>query len=252
MAAIRRLRDILNRLKFVEVCVHGELNTLAACDNPRAMCTFNHNGYTWPLPQSCLVALEHILYEPKTGTDTSKGVFTVCASYRADSDGDGGRLALRPKVEVAAFGEYSDMRDTAVTLLQELGFLGKYRFVNYIQHARGNAWDPNVVSDILKPETVTFIEDIPHYRWDANHVSKVYCGHTELITVAEHTVESDKLLRAFLTFDEGRLSNHLYAQFGKERVDNDLFEFMRARSRSAGCSGSMSIVLSPLLDRVGL
>lgn len=249
---IHLLRKFLDKLNFIELFTQNKLGILTICDDPKAMCTFNYGGYVWPLPQSSIIWLEHELF---TNPDLA-GIYTVCTTYKNDpnyskkkSDNILEADVVVPNFEFVTFGEYSEIILLVVNLLQELGFLEKYTFVNYNQLVKRHG-STNLSIDVLAPtKGVTFVEHVPNQKWGMKYTSKVYIYQTEILSFSEHLKDSNDLLETFFTLDNGHLSEYLYAQFSKERVDKELFNFINTRGKTVvSCSINIPNLMNVMFD----
>lgn len=237
---IHRLREFCDKLNFIELFTQNKLGILTVCDDPKAMCTFNYGGYVWPLPQSNIIWLEHELL---TNQDLT-GIYSICTMYKNDPDYTKKNIEnvfeadiVTPKFEFVTFGQYSDIIATIVNLLRELGFLEKYVFTNYNHIAKRRGSKELTIDDLAPSKQVTFVEYIPIKKWGMKYTTKVYIQQKEILVLSEHLTESNELLETFLTLDDGHLSNYLYAQFSKERVDDELFKFINTRGKpTVSCS----------------
>lgn len=249
---IHLLRQFLDKMNFIELFTQNKLSILTVCDDPKSMCTFNYGGYVWPLPQSSIIWLE---YELLTNQDLV-GIYTLCTTYKNDSNYTRKQSenifeadVVTPKFEFVTFGDYSDINTMVVNLLQELGFLDKYTFVNYNKIAKRRGSTDLSVQDIVPTKVVTFVDYIPEQKWGMKYTSKVYILQTEVMTFSEHLKDSNELLETFLTLDNGHLAEYLYAQFSKERVDDELFKFINTRGRSViSCSIDVLNLMNVMYD----
>jgi len=245
---IHLLRQFLDKLNFIELFTQNMLSILTVCDDPKTMCTFNYGGYVWPLPQSSIIWLE---YELLKNPDFN-GIYTVCTTYKNDpnytkkiSENIFEADIVTPKFEFLTFGQYSDIILIITNLLQELGFLDKYTFVNYNQIAKRRGSSDLDIDDVAPTKVVTVVEHVPVQKWGMKYISKVYILQKEIMTFAEHLTNSNELLETFLTLDDGHLSEYLYAQFSKERVDNELFKFINTRGKTTvSCSIDIPILMN--------
>lgn len=237
---IHLLRQFLDKLNFIELFTQNKLSILTICDDPKTMCTFNYGGYVWPLPQSSIIWLE---YELLKHPDLS-GIYTACTTYKNDpnytkkqSENVFEADIVTPKFEFVTFGEYTDIHVLVINLLQEIGFLEKYTFVNYNQIAKRIGSQDLTIEEFAPTNVVTFVQYIPVQKWGMKYTSKVYIQKKEIMSFSEHLSDSNELLETFLTLDNGHLSDYLYAQFSKERVDDELFKFINTRGKTTvSCS----------------
>ena len=131
-----------------------------------------------------------------------------------------------------------------INLLHELGFRSTFNFINYNQIAKRRGSRDISINDVPSDKIVNFVEYYPTQKWGMKYTSKVIILQTEVITFSEHLTDSNELLETFLTIDNGNLSEYLYSQFSKERVDEELYKFIKTRQKSVvSCSINISNLL---------
>ena len=236
---VNKLRSFFREEKgFIEVHEQHRLSILAACEDPTTISTYSYGGQVWPLPQTSQMWLE---YELLKNPDLP-GLFCVSTSYRNEPNPIPGRHDLIfPMVEFELPGTMSDLLLLERELLEYLGFGDKYCFPlgNYTDVAEKYG-----VKELdAEHETrlwvdmgpVFFLEKFPQYTspfWNmkkngefANKIDVILFG-METIGSAERSTNPDEMRELFHTISNGMYADILFAQFGKDRVEAELEEFL--------------------------
>jgi aspartyl/asparaginyl-tRNA synthetase len=234
-----KLRKFFQEEKgFLEVHTQSRLSILAACEDPRTIATFSYAGNTWPLPQTGQMWLEHELLK----NPDCKGMFCMSTSFRNEPNPIPGRHDLIfPMFEFETHGGLEALKDLEAELLEFLGFGDRGRFPGGIYWEVAGEYGV----EELKPEhearlyqdygSVFFLEKFPIFTspfWNmaktkdyAHKVDVILCG-IETIGSAERSCDVSSMREAFHTISGGMYADILYAQFGKERVENELDDFL--------------------------
>ncbi|OGN05111.1 MAG: transposase [Candidatus Yanofskybacteria bacterium RIFCSPHIGHO2_01_FULL_44_17] len=240
---------------FIEVPVQHRLSILAACEDPRTIGTFNYTGELWPLPQTGQMWLE---YELLTKPD-SPGYYCISTSYRNEPNPVAGRHNLIfPMFEFETKGGLANLLELERSLLKFIGFdpenLG-FATVRYELIARMY----NVKELTAEHENRLYKEDytgpaffLTHFPvhtspfWNmkkvgniANKVDVILHG-IETIGSAERSTDLQEMRESFHTISDGMYADILYAQFGKERVEQELESFL-AHEFFPRCGGGIGI-----------
>lgn len=235
---VQRLRSFCIERGFLEVHTQSNLSILAACEDPTTIATFNYSGNLWPMPQTGQMWLEYELL--KNGYP---GVFCVSTSFRNEPNPIPGRHDLIfPMFEFEFKGDMVDLVDFERDLLSWLGFdRGSFQRDTYRKvchcldvteiddRAEQNIWD--------KYGPVFFLTDFPVWTspfWNmkrhflgqtANKVDVILYG-VETIGSAERSTDIEEMRESFHSISGGKYADTLYAQFGRERVEAELEEFL--------------------------
>ena len=223
---------------FTEVPTQSRLSILAACEDPNTIAQFNFDGIDYPLPQTGQMWLEHELL---TNPDT-EGFFCVSTSYRNEPNPiDGRHKKIFPMFEFETKGNMADMRNLEHQLLMYLGFKEGVD-VTY------DSMSKEYRTDILEAEheelmhkdkgDVIFLSKFPkrtHPFWNMkqndsnkdlfNKIDVILHGQ-ETIGSAERSCDKEEMRWNFLNQTDGRYAILLCNKFGKERVMNELEEFL--------------------------
>jgi aspartyl/asparaginyl-tRNA synthetase len=225
---------------FLEVHTQNRLSILAACEDPFNVATYNYAGQVWPLPQTGQMWLEHeLLSSPE-----SKGFFCVSTSYRQEPNAIPGRHdIIFPMFEFEMPGTIDDLKQMEYQLCNYLGFDSptEKTYSEWQQHfglsadTEMEAEHENAMFDLFGS---TMITDFPEFtspfwnmsRNDGGETSKkidVILGGMETIGSAERSTDVEQMRDTFHTITEGAYANLLFDLFGKERVVNELEEFLK-------------------------
>lgn len=268
---VNKLRKFFSEVKgFREVHTQNKLSILAACEDPKTIATYNYNGQVWPLPQTGQMWLEHYLLEHPE----ENGFFCVSTSFRNEPNPVPGRHdKIFPMFEFELKGGMDELRKLEQELLEYLGF----------PKGEGNVYPSGNYDDVcsgygvleLEHEheeqlekdhgPVFFLENFPERtspfwnmklqenRTHSNKIDVILHG-IETIGSAERSTSPEEMRDKFNTISDGGYANILFAQFGKDRVEGELDEFLKKDffPRSGGGIGMTRMIramkLSNLLD----
>jgi aspartyl/asparaginyl-tRNA synthetase len=263
-----RLRQFFLSKKYVEVHTQNRLSILAACEDPSTISIYNYAASHWPLPQTGQMWLEYeLLKDPKP-----PGYFCVSTSYRNEPEPIPGRHEIIfPMFEFELKGDFGEMQKMENELLSFLGYTanesGKYPEANYEDIAKKLN-----VSEITSKEEMSlykdgkmpvfFLKNFPEYTspfWNmkrhdndktkAKKVDIILSG-METIGSAERCCDKDAMRHRFNTISGGKYAKLLYNQFGRERVDREMDEFLSHNfiTRSGGGIGMTRLIRSMELE----
>ena len=268
-AVVSKLRTFFREVKgFKEVHTQNKLSILAACEDPQTISTYNYNGSVWPLPQTGQMWLEHYLLEHPE----EKGFFCLSTSYRNEPNPVQGRHdKIFPMFEFELKGGMDELRKMEKELLEYLGFQknenGEYPADDYDNICEKYGVDEleHEHEEQLEKDygSVFFLENFPERTspfWnmrlqeDKVHSNKidVILHGIETIGSAERSTSKEEMKEKFNTISEGGYANILYAQFGKERVENELEEFLKKDffERSGGGIGMTRMIRAMKLSNL--
>ena len=241
---VNKLREFFNSQGFVEVHPQSKLSILAACEDPTTMATYNYNGLVWPLPQTGQMWLENYLLDHPE----EKGFYCVSTSYRNEPNPVEGRHdKIFPMFEFETHGGMDVLLELEKGLLEHLGFTkDMYENNEYPEGDYDDVADKYGV-EILEHEHETkleedhgpvfFLKNFPEQTspfWNmgrnesgthANKVDVIIHG-IETIGSAERSCDKESMRQMFNSISNGEYANTLYAQFGKERVQRELNDFL--------------------------
>lgn len=234
---INRLRHFCLKKGFIEVHTQDRLSILAACEDPATVATYEYMGQTWPLPQTGQMWLEYeLLTRPEV-----PGVFCVSTSYRNEPNPVPGRHKLVfPMFEFELPGTVKDLENFESELLAYLGFKQPFVHKTYDQLKAFYKTDELTHQHENKMEAdfgpIVFCRDFPVYTspfWNmkkkghqhAHKIDVIIHGH-ETIGSAERSTSIKDMKHEFYTISEGKYAQKLFDLFGKDRVENELNEFL--------------------------
>ena len=234
------LRSFFLDKGFYEVHTQNRLSILAACEDPTTVSTYNYAGNVWPLPQTGQMWLE---YELLTNP-SAKGFFCVSTSYRQEKNPFEGRHDLIfPMFEFEFPGTIKELEIMEQELIEHMGFGPKHSVVakDYVDWAESFG-----VEELTHDEEtamakqwqgrVCMIKNFPNSTspfWNmkqncdgtAAKIDVIISGQ-ETIGSAERATDKDEMRDMFHNISDGQYADLLYGQFGKERVEAELNEFL--------------------------
>ena len=269
---VNKLRDFFRNVKgYKEVHTQNELSILAACEDPQTIATYNYNGSLWPLPQTGQMWLEnYLLTYPE-----EKGFFCVSTSYRNEPNPVPGRHdKIFPMFEFELKGGIDVLRQVEMELLDYLGFgfdkVGEQ--MNYPRDDYDNICKKYEVDELEHEHEemlekdygkAFFLENFPQRTspfWNMKlHASKEHSNKIDVImhgieTIgsAERATNKEEMKEMFKTISDGGYANTLYAQFGKDRVEKELEEFLNYNffQRCGGGIGMTRIIRAMKLSNL--
>ena len=237
--AVKRLRYFFEEKGFLEVPTQSRLSILAACEDPRTISTFNYAGKVWPLPQTGQMWLEYeLLRNPQ-----AEGFFCISTSYRNEPNPIEGRHDLIfPMFEFEFKGNIANLLLLERELIEYLGIVEtRYSIPTFRYDEIANKYKVKELE--AEHETMLWEEygpailltDFPQYTspfWNmrkngefANKIDVILHG-METIGSAERSTDPDEMNHLFHTISNGMYADILYAQFGKDRVEKELDDFL--------------------------
>lgn len=232
------LRKFFQEKGFVEVHTQDRLSILAACEDPTTVATFDYAGSKWPLPQTGQMWLE---YELLTNPDVA-GVFCISTSFRNEQNPVPGRhKIIFPMFEFESKGTIDDLKKLEEELVEHIGFKEKGSVTHQTYDQLASKYQTSELShrEENKMEkdfgSVVFLEQFPLRTspfWNmrrngeyANKIDVIIAGN-ETIGSAERSIDKVEMRNQFKTISNGKYAGLLYKLFGKERVEQELNEFL--------------------------
>lgn len=265
--AVDKMRSFFQLKGFVEVHPQSKLSILAACEDPTTMATYNYEDKVWPLPQTGQMWLEHyLLTNPE-----ERGFFCVSTSYRNEPNPVPGRhCKIFPMFEFEMHGGMEELEKMESELLDYLGFNhkeGVYPGGDYDQVAKTYGVDilENEHEEQLEKDhgPVYFLKNFPERTspfWNMQlHKSKKHANKIDVImhgmeTIgsAERSTNPEDMKNTFQTISEGGYAKMLYDNFGEERVNGELDEFLKLDffPRSGGGIGVTRMIRAMKLSKL--
>lgn len=240
-AAVSAMRSFFKSKGFVEVHTQNALSILAACEDPQTISKYNYQDKVWPLPQTGQMWLEHVLLD----NPEIQGCFTVSTSYRNEPNPVPGRHDLIfPMFEFESKGTMMDLIRMENELLHHIGFKkhphrSKYPEGNYTDMAkRYNVEELDHEHELMLEKDfgpVFLLKNFPYHTspfWnmkkdgDVSSKVDVILHGVETIGSAERSCDKDEMREQFKSISDGKYAGLLYEQFGKQRVDREMDEFL--------------------------
>jgi aspartyl/asparaginyl-tRNA synthetase len=245
---------------FKEVHTQDKLSILAACEDPRTIATYNYQGNVWPLPQTGQMHLENYLLDHPN----EDGFFCVSTSYRNEPNPVPGRHNLIfPMFEFELKGGIEELRKVEMELLEYLGFkkndadiypqgdydaVCKEYGVDELEHEHEERLEkdhgPVFFLEVFPERTSPFWNmKLQENKTHSNKIDVIIHG-IETIGSAERSCNPEEMKDKFHTISDGGYANILYSQFSKERVENELNEFVKKDffQRSGGGIGMTRMI----------
>lgn len=264
-SVVSKLRSFFESKGFIEVPTQSRLSILAACEDPTTIATYNYAGNVWPLPQTGQMWLEYeLLRNPK-----APGFYCVSTSYRNEANPIPGRHDLVFPMFEFEFGKgMSGLILLERELIEYLGLVDSRYNIPMIRY--DEAAEEYGVKELeaeheerLQEDygNAVFLTDFPQYTspfWNmkkngdfANKVDVILHG-IETIGSAERGTDPDEMRHLFHTISDGMYADILYAQFGKERVEKELENFLSFEffERCGGGIGITRLIRAMKLEKL--
>ena len=233
------LRSFFLAKGFLEVHTQNRLSILAACEDPTTVSTYNYSGQVWPLPQTGQMWLEYeLLHDP-----ASPGFFCVSTSYRQEPNPiDGRHDLIFPMFEFEFPGTFADLKQMEMELVEHLGYTKTQNIVvnNYLDWAKqykveeltheheGLMCENNQICMITNfPNNTSPFWNMARHEGDT-HAKKVdvIIHGIETIGSAQRSCDKEQMRKMFNGISNGEYANMLFSQFSRERVINEMNDFL--------------------------
>ena len=263
---VKKLRSFFESKGFIEVHTQSRLSILAACEDPTTISTYNYGGQVWPLPQTGQMWLEYeLLNNPEPN-----GYFCLSTSFRNEPNPVPGRHdKIFPMFEFEMKGDMNDMIKLEKELLVHLGFgeESTYHEGDYMDVAKKYGVEELEHEHEASLETdygkVYFLKNFPNHTspfWNmkqypdgkqAYKVDVILHG-VETIGSAQRSSDIEEMKRMFYNISEGQYANILFRNFTKERVEEELNDFLKHEffDRCGGGIGVTRLIRSMKLSNL--
>ena len=237
--------NVLSRLRmffrsgkeYIEVDGQKDLSILSACENPDSLVKFNFAGSEYSQPQTNQMRLEHYLLN----NPHWNGCYSITTSYRDEKEEDmieGRHLRAFTMFEVESHGNYDTLLEILTSLLEFLGF-DKPKHLDY-QKMADLFKKPTIEAEhemaINKVDKVAFLKDFnkasnPFFNMKQNGIIYKKCDVLldpvgETIGCAERSCDVEQMRYNFLNQSDGQYALTLFKKFGKDRVMDELEEYL--------------------------
>lgn len=246
---IQPMREYCLKLGFLEVHPQNRLSILAACEDPSTIANFQYNDSVYPLPQTGQMWLEYELLKENEDNKligkthlNSPGFFCVSTSYRNEPNPEEGRHEkIFPMFEFEVKGGMDKLIEFEKGLLKYLGFKCEYHEVEYTDMMKkynveeltndhetkmGQDFSEVVLLKNFPTNTSPFWNMKLHPDQQKAYKVDVLMHGMETIGSAERSANKEEMKRTFHEISDGEYANTLYKRFGKERVENELNDFL--------------------------
>ncbi len=235
---VNKMRTFFLQKGFVEVHTQNRLSILAACENPHSIATYDYCGNVWPLPQTGQMWLEHeLLTKPDV-----PGYFCISTSYRNEDNPVVGRhQRIFPMFEFELHGGMKELLQLEAEFVEYLGFGDPSTYVHRNYEEMAAQYEVSILEsdDELKIYEdygpIFFLENFPERTnpfWNmkrtnetANKVDVLMHG-IETIGSAERSCDAEEQRKSFYTIEDGKYAEKLFDLFGKDRVEEELEDFL--------------------------
>ena len=235
---VQKMREFFLQKGFLEVPTQSRLSILAACENPHSITTYNYCGEVWPLPQTGQMWLEfELLKNPEWN-----GVFCISTSYRQEANPIPGRHELIfPMFEFESKGTMKEMVKLESELLKHLGFSSPVE-VNYddvCQEYGGveileNEHEQKMWSEMGPVVSLQHFPRRTNPFWNMFQKADDTFAKVDVILYGQETIGSaqrscnvEEMKNNFYTIEDGKYCAKLFELFGRERVEDELEDFLK-------------------------
>jgi len=234
--AVSKLREFFyNEKGFIEVPAQSRLSILAACEDPKTITKFNFNK-DYPLPQTGQMWLEYELLK----NPSLPGVFCITTSYRNEPNPIPGRHdKIFPMFEFEAKGGINELRKLEGELLEFIGFDAP-TLLEYTEAARRyHARELNAEHELAMQKDISNVISLEHFPEHTSPFWNMKYSHADLyskidvilygmetIGSAERETDVELMREKFHTISDGEYANILFKAFSKERVLQELEEYL--------------------------
>lgn len=264
---VQKLRTFFLSKGFVETHTQNRLSILAACEDPTTVATYRYTNPTtgveeiWPLPQTGQMWLEYELLN----NPTVPGFFCVSTSYRNEKNPVEGRhMTIFPMFEFELQGDINKLAALEKELLEYLGYTSSHEIgyesasklyrKSILDHADEEALCNDFGSSVMLCDfpnrTHPFWNMKQHEDGTAAHKIDVICSGQETIGSAERSCDPEMMRKMFDQISDGGYKQLLYDQFGEDRVEREMTEFLSHDffPRSGGGIGISRLIRSMKLE----
>ena len=235
---VQKMREFFLQKGFLEVPTQSRLSILAACENPHSITTYNYCGEVWPLPQTGQMWLEfELLKNPEWN-----GVFCISTSYRQEANPIPGRHELIfPMFEFESKGTMKEMVKLESELLKHLGFSSPVE-VNYDDVCKEyggveileNEHEQKMWSEMGPVVSLQHFPRRTNPFWNMFQKADDTFAKVDVILYGQETIGSaqrscnvEEMKNNFYTIEDGKYCAKLFELFGRERVEDELEDFLK-------------------------
>lgn len=236
---VTKMRSFFEKKGFIEVPTQSRLSILAACEDPTTIAIFAYSGQSWPLPQTGQMWLEYeLLNNPKV-----PGFFCISTSYRNEANPIPGRHDLIfPMIEFETRGGITDLLTFNRQIVDELSIC---KFMDIISRTYEDLAKKYGVKELTHEHEkmiwrdygqAVMLTNFPEHTspfWNMKRNTDGTSQKIDAILYGIETIGSSvratdpvEMRKSFYTISDGKYADTLFAQFGKERVEKELENFL--------------------------
>ena len=233
----KKLRTFFDEKGFLEAHLQSRQSILAACEDVATVATYDYRGLTWPLPQTNQMWLEYeILKNPNV-----PGYYCLTTSYRNEPNPIPGRHdVIFPMFEIEFPGDMKKLETIWEELLAFLGYpkpvhleyddaaheLGVDIIESRHEEQLAKKYGPDILLKNFPLRTNPFFNMKLHP--DGQHSKKidVLLSGYETFGSAERSTCVRDMRHMFDTISNGEYAGTLYRLFGKDRVEDELQDYL--------------------------
>jgi len=229
--AVTELRSFFLSKNFYEVHTQNRLSILAACEDPETVATYNYADNIWPLPQTGQMWLEYELLS----NPSAEGFFCLSTSYRAEPNPVPGRHeTIFPMFEFEMKGGVEELKQMEIELCKHLGLpeltietyddWAKLFSTKELDHDHEKSIGSGMITDF--PEWTSPFWNMARNDDGTSKKIDVILGGQETIGSAERSTDKKQMRDTFYTISDGQYAQLIIDLFGKERVEQELEQFL--------------------------
>lgn len=260
---LSKMRQFFIEKGFREVATQSRLSILAACEDPTTIATFNYAGQVWPLPQTGQMWLEYELLK----SPHIPGFFCTSTSFRNEPNPVPGRHdKIFPMFEFELRGGVSTLIALEQELLRFLGFKDEFHIHTYkemqkkygvqeLEHEHETRMNEDYGSLFFLtrfPNTTSPFWNMKQCNREPGiaHKVDVIMHGIETIGSAERSCSVPEMREQFYNISNGNYARLLFAQFTRQRVENELETFLAGSfvKRCGGGIGMTRMIRAMLLE----
>lgn len=244
---INKLRTFFIQKNYKEVYPQPIRSIMAACEDPKTLRSFTFDGKTWPLSQTNQMNLEMLLL---TYPNESDGIHCLTTSYRDEPNPIEGRHdKIFPMFEFEHKGNYNDLLTTLSELTVHMGFVKSVEDIPFIEYDElckrygvsileseheTRMWEEygDVVAITHFPERTSPFWNMKQEGNNKvtdeklfNKCDFIICG-IETFGSAERESNTIQMRDSFHTISDGMYAKLLYNEFSKDRVEQELEDYL--------------------------
>ena len=229
--AVTELRSFFLSKNFYEVHTQNRLSILAACEDPETVATYNYADNIWPLPQTGQMWLEYELLS----NPSAEGFFCLSTSSRAEPNPVPGRHeTIFPMFEFEMKGGVEELKQMEIELCKHLGLpeltietyddWAKIFSTKELDHDHEKSIGSGMITDF--PEWTSPFWNMARNDDGTSKKIDVILGGQETIGSAERSTDKKQMRDTFYTISDGQYAQLIIDLFGKERVEQELEQFL--------------------------